>query len=181
MNRELYARLVGELGKPGLLWETGQDHESQERATLQWLPIAKLTDARIELGLSSNASWVRATPQSVTVFRSDNPCVFLLPVLEINPDELRQLLGHGLQARGLSTEFIRVFPFEVVVATGLESHSERWAGLALKWAEHLDASSRLQNALGALATNGPTQKLRHAAQKLLARQRKSGTGEQRHE
>jgi hypothetical protein len=100
--------------------------------------------------------------------------------LEVNLDEVRQLLGHGLQARGLSTEFVKVFPFEDVVATGLESHSERWVGLALKWAEQLDAS-RLQNALGALATNGSTQKLRHAAQKLLARQRKPGTGEKRHE
>lgn len=172
MNRELHTRLLGELNRPGLPWETGQNHESQGRAILQWLPIANLTEARIQLGLSSDASWVRATPQSVTAFRSDKPCVFLLPVLEVGLEETHRQLERGLHASGLSTEFLKVFPFEDVVATGLESHSERWTSLALKWAERLPTSSKLLRALQTLGTNGPTQEIRHAAQKVLARQRR---------
>jgi len=57
-----------------------------------------------------------------------------------------------------------------VVCTGLESHSERWAALALKWAEQLPTSPKLQTALRVLSTNGPTQKLRHAGQNQLAQQ-----------
>jgi hypothetical protein len=171
MNREPQAKLMGELDTPGLPWQISQDHES--RAVIKWLPIANLTQARIHLGLSSNASWVRGTQQSATIFQPGKPCVFLLPVLEVGLDELRRLLEQGLQASGLSIEFLQVFPFEDVAATGLESRSERWTGLALKWAEQLPISIRLQRALEVLKTNGPTQRIRQAAQKLLARKGRS--------
>jgi hypothetical protein len=170
MNQELQSRLLSELGRLGLPWETGENHDVHGQGTIQWLPIANLTQARVQLGVSSGASWVRATPQSIAVFSSDTPCVFLLPVLEVALDEARRLLECGLQVNGLSTDFLKAFPFEDIVATGLESNSERWTSLALRWAEQLPTSSKLQRALQTLKANGPTQKVRHAAQKLLARQ-----------
>jgi hypothetical protein len=109
----------------------------------------------------------------VIVFLPDKPCVFLLPVLEVGLEEVRCRLEQGLQASGLSAEFLKVFPFEDVVVTGLESHSEHWISLALKWAEQLPATSRIQSALQALRFTGPTQKIRHAAQELLAQQRRA--------
>jgi hypothetical protein len=171
INDELHKRLITELSRPGLPWKTSPNHESQEQATLQWLPIVNLTAARIELGLSSDARWLRATSQSVTAFSPDKSPVFLLPVLEIEFNEVRRLIERGLEAKGLFAEFVKAFPFEDVVCTGLESHSERWAALALKRAEQLPTSPKLQTALHVLATNGLTQKLRHAGQNLLARQR----------
>jgi hypothetical protein len=93
--------------------------------------------------------------------------------LEISLDDLRRALELGLQKRGLSQEFTQVFPFDDIVATGLQSHSEHWAGLALKWAEHLSNSPRLLSALAALGKDGPTQRLRHDAQRLLARWRRA--------
>jgi len=174
MNRELHERLLAELSRPGLPWKTSPNHEAQEQAGLRWLPISNLTTARIELGLSSDARWLRAASESVTAFSSDKPCVFLLPVLEVELDEARRLLARGLEASGLSAEFLKVFPFEDVVATGLQSHSEHWTSLALKWAEQLPASSKLQSAVQTLRTSGPTQRIRQAAQKLLARQRRLG-------
>lgn len=171
MNNELHKRLVAELSQQGLPWKTSPNHESQELTTLQWLPIVNLTAARIELGISSDARWLRATSQSVTAFSPDKSPVFLLPVLELEFSEVRRLIEHGLQAGGLSAEFVNIFPFEDVVCTGLESHSERWVALALKRAEQLPTSPKLQTALHVLATNGPTQKLRHAGQNLLTRQR----------
>jgi hypothetical protein len=177
MDTKLQERLISELSRPELLWKQSPNHDSQERAMLRWVPIASLTDERIQLGLSSDASWVRAASQSVIVFRSEKPCVFLLPILEVDLEDVRRLLEHGLQEKGLSREFVRVFPFEHVVITGLESHSEHWAGLALKWAEQLATSVGLQSALDALIDKGPTQQLRHAAQKLRARQRSSAAGQ----
>jgi hypothetical protein len=56
--------------------------------------------------------WVRAASQSVTVFRSEKPCVYLLPILEVDLDDVRRLLERGLQEKNLSREFVRVFPFE---------------------------------------------------------------------
>ena len=177
MNRELQERLLTELSRQGLPWKTSPNRETEAQAMLRWLSIANLTAARIELGLSSDARWVRATSQSVTVFSHDKPCVFLLPLLEVDLGEARRAVEQGLQARGLSAEFGIVFPFEDVVTTGLKSHSEHWAGLALKWAEQLPISPKLQSALKSLASNGPTQKIRHAAQKLLAQQRRLGAKE----
>jgi hypothetical protein len=177
MNTELRERLLPELSRPDLVWKQSPNHESHKGAALRWVPIANLTDARIELGLSSDAFWLRATSQSTTVFSSNKPCVFLLPILEVDLRDVRRSLEHGLQENGLSGNFVRLFPFECVVITGLESHSEHWAGLALKWAEQLAVSSRIQSALDALIAKGPTQRLRHAAQKLRARQRGSAAGE----
>jgi len=177
MNRELQERLLAKLSRHGLPWNTSPNHETEAQATLRWLSIANLTAARIELGLSSDARWVRVTSQSVTAFRDDKPCVFLLPVLEVDLGEVHRVLEQGLQAKGLSEEFSSVFPFEDVVTTGLESHSEHWTSLALKWAEQLPESPKLQSALQSLASNGPTQTIRHAAQKLLARQPRSGSKE----
>ncbi|GEM_PF-2814369 len=174
MNNELHQKLLAELSRPGLPWKTSPNRETQEQAALQWLPIANLTEARIELGISSDARWVRVAPQSVTTFSPEKSCVFLLPVLEVQLEDVSRRLERGLQASGLSSEFLKVFPFEDVVAAGLESHSEHWTSLALKWAEQLSASSKLLRALQTLRTNGPTQPIRHAAQKLLARQRRSG-------
>lgn len=173
MNPELQQQLLGELSQAGLMWNVSPNRESQGQAMLRWLPVVNLAVANIELGISSDAHWVRVNTQSVTVFNTGKPCVFLLPVLEIEILEVRNQLRRGLEARHLSTEFIKAFPFEDVVCTGLESHSEHWTALALRWAERLPISPRLQAALHILTTEGPTQKLRHVGQKLLAKQRKS--------
>ena len=173
MSREEQKRLLTELNRLGLAWMTTPSHETQGQTALRWLPVTNLAAPRIQLGLSSDARWVRATSASVTEFTEDKTCVFLLPVLEIALDEAKRLLAQGLQARGLSAEFLAAFPFESVVAEGLKSHSEHWTSLALKWAEQLPASTKLQSALHSLASSGPTQKLRHAAWKMLARQRES--------
>lgn len=143
------------------------DYEDQLRADLQWLPVVNFPSARIELGLASDGRWVVAAPHSVCAFSPDKPCVFLLPVLELDSGEARRALEQALLARRLSAEFVDLFPLEDVVATGLESHSEHWTALALKWAQQQPVSPRLQSALQTLKNNGPTQKIRHAAQKLL--------------
>lgn len=175
MNREIQEHLLAELSRPGLSWQTGPSHDTQAKATLRWLPIVNLAVPRIELGLSSDAYWVRIAPQSVSEFRPDMLPVFLLPVLEVPFVEAQRLFREALQTRGLSKDFLAVFPFEQVATTGLESDSEHWASLALEWAETMPSSQQLQDALQTLVRHGPTQELRHAAQKLLARHRKSLT------
>jgi hypothetical protein len=166
--------LVRELDRPAFLWKMSQDHDS-EGSIIRWIPIANLVHARIQLGLSSTGLWVRTTPRSVTIFEPQTPCVSLLPVLEVKLNDLRRLLGEALQRVGLSRAFVGTFPFEDVAITGLTSCSEHWSGLALKWVEQLDVSVPLEDGLAALMASGPTQRLRHSAQKLIARRRKIGT------
>jgi hypothetical protein len=169
MNIELQSKLIQALASADMLWRADWRYGSPSKPMLKWVSVTRLDKPRIELGLSSEAGWVRITEAAVTEYKPGKPCVFLLPVLEIDLGDAHRALEQGVQARGLSTEFITVFPFEEVVATGLESHSEHWAGLALKWAEQMPSTPRLQNALQTMTKSGPTQKLRHAAQKLVTR------------
>lgn len=173
MNDELHQRLLAELSQLGLPWETSQNHAANLDNRLRWLPIANLVVVRLSLGISSSAWWVALGPASVTEFKPATSCVFLLPILEISIEEARRVLEEALQAKGLPKDFLKVFPFDRIVTTGLEGHSERWATLALGWARALPESRELRTALEALAADGPTQKLRHAAQKVLSQNRRT--------
>jgi hypothetical protein len=168
MNRELRQTLVADLKRLNLPWQISSGQNEQEE--LRWIRIANLHIARIEIGLSSDAQWLRIGPHSVTRFSNGKPCVFLLPILELPFDEAFRLLERGLHAHQLSSEFLKLFPFEDVVVTGLESDSEHWTSLALKWVEQRPLSDKLMHALQMLKQNGPTQKVRHAAQKLATRE-----------
>lgn len=136
---------------------------------MSWIPVVTLDAARVRLGVSSDARWVRATQDSVAEFEPGANCVFLLPVMEVQLDEVLRRLREGLRAKALPEELLELFPLQDIVATGLESHSERWVRLALVWAEQVPASQNLIAALRKLVISGPTQRLRHAGQKLLAR------------
>lgn len=173
VNTELQQRLIAELRRPGLSWKDSRDHVTNSDNYVRWIPVANLPAARLELGLSLNAMWVRVGSGSVTEFIPDKPCVFLLPILEIPFEEAHRLLMESLQAIGLSKDFLLTFPFEDILITASDSHSERWANLMLGWAKEMPNSTRLQAALERLAADGPTQKIKHSAQQLLVRQRKA--------
>ncbi|WP_437314749.1 hypothetical protein [Sorangium sp. So ce385] len=130
-------------------------------------PVALLETARLDLGVSSDGWWVRIGDESAREFSLGKDCVYLLPILEVTPVEARQRLLEGLRAKGISEEFIELFPFEDVVATGLASQSQHWAALALGWVRIIGRSPKVERALAALADSGPTQKLRHEARRLL--------------
>jgi hypothetical protein len=167
MREEVRQKLLAELNQPGLPWQTGQNHAAKDKP-LRWIPVADLTAVRLQLGISAHAWWVVIGPGSVTEFSPGTPCVFLLPVLEVPLEEARQLMKKALSEKGLPKDLIDTFPFEGVVCTGLSSHSERWASLAIEQVKTLPHSPELGAALGALAKNGPTQALRHGAQKVIA-------------
>jgi hypothetical protein len=167
-------RLLSELHSSDLPWQTSCRHEAPEKS-LRWIPLAALETSSIQLGLSFDGWWVVPGPHTATEFRPGVRCVFLLPVLEVPLDEVRRVLAKGLQQKGLPEDLLAAFPFEDVVATGLESSSDYWVRLALTWAEQLPASEQLRDTLQTVATEGPTQKSRHAARTLLARKRRESS------
>jgi len=168
MNKESYRN---ELDRPDLQWQTSPRHEAPNES-LRWLLVADLVSSRIHLGLSSDGWWVAPGPRAATEFKPGIPLVFLLPILETPLDEARARLAEGLRQKLLTEKFLATFPFEDVVSCGLESHSNKWESLALKWAEQLPGSAKLQSVLQSAANRAATQTLRHAAQKLLASKRK---------
>ncbi|XXT18150.1 hypothetical protein WME94_48765 [Sorangium sp. So ce429] len=130
-------------------------------------PVASLETARLDLGISSDGWWVIVGEKSAREFPLGRNCVVLLPILEVTPVEARQRLLEGLRTKGIPEEFIELFPFEDVVATGLASQSQHWASLGLGWANIIERSPKIERALAELADSGPTQKLRHEGRRLL--------------
>jgi hypothetical protein len=169
---EMREKLATKLSKLELPWQVGRIHAPGE-SPLRWIPVIDLKEARLRLGISSGAWWVVIGPGSITEFKPDVQPVFLLPILELPLEKVRRLIEEALQANSLPRELINIFPFEDVINTGLKSHSERWASLALERAKTWTFSSGLAAGLEALAKSGPTQKLRHGAQKVIADYRRA--------
>ncbi len=172
MDQSDRARLAEDLRKKNLPWQIGTEHSSG--ASLKWFSVLDLASG-IKLGLSWNANWVRKGPQSVIEFAKGISPVFLLPMLEMPRDSLHEHLTAALSSMGLSKDLINALPIEDTIATALESGSEHWVGLGLDWAANSTPSERLQNEVLKLATNGPTQALRHAAKKLSGKWTRSTT------
>jgi hypothetical protein len=125
MDPERRRQLAGGLAGSPIPWKALRG--PVEGSVIRLTPVASLETARLELGISSEGWWVRTTEESAREFPAGQDCVFLLPILEVTPVEARERLLGGLRAKGMSEEFIDLFPFEEVVATGLEGQSEHWA------------------------------------------------------
>ncbi|MBJ9978334.1 hypothetical protein IAE35_23180 [Pseudomonas sp. S75] len=139
-----------------------------EGAHLHWLPVAKLCDDRFLLGLTMAGFWARLTTSGVQELRNEKNCVVFLPMIEGSPKKVRQKIIEGLKNYGLSEEFIGSLPFEEIVMTGLESQSEYWCGLALKWVLAIESSYVFKSVLEKISEAGETQKIRHTARKILS-------------
>lgn len=168
MDSEIHEQLLSELRRPHIVWRRGARHGSAGSEPIDWIPISNIHQASIQLGLSSDGRWVRVTPRSVIEMRDEEPAVFMLPVLEVTLGEFQRLIEEGLKYQGMGGQLFGTFPVQEVTITGLESHSEHWEDLALKWAPHLTLTPRLRVALEKLARQGATQQLRHAARKMVA-------------
>lgn len=166
MKDELKNELLMALSQLDAPWveKTGY---SSEGTGLNWLTVAVLSDGRFRLGLTSHGLWARSTDAVVQTVDDKSACVFFLPVLENLPEVACGKIIDGLRHYGLSEEFINLFPFEQIVIVGLNSHSEYWCTLALRWVLFIPRSDDLKDALEFLSKAGETQKIRHTAKKLF--------------
>lgn len=162
LREKLLMRLVG-LDVP---WVRKVEYDS-EGADVIWLPVAKLAGDRFLLGLTRTGFWARSTESGVQAVKDETNCIFLLPILESPPEVVRSKLIEGLKLYGLSEEFIDTFPFEKVVMAGLNSQSEYWSSLALKWVLFVSNPHVFKAELEALSESGETQRIRHAAKKIV--------------
>lgn len=138
----------------------------QEGSIIRWCPVADLESARLCVGLSFEGRWAAGCERTAREFCVEGDAVFFLPVLDVAPAYLHDQLLKGLTSRGISEEFVKMFPFEDVMVTALQSSSEHWASLALGWANASEGSAKVLAALGVAADGGPTQSIRHAARRL---------------
>lgn len=166
MTDALKEKLLMELVNLDAPWVKRNEYNS-EGSYLSWLPVAELSGGRFLLGLTTKGLWARSTESAVQTVSDETTCVYFLPVLEELPEVVRGKISDGLKCYGLSEEFIDLFPFEKVVMVGLKSQSEYWSNLALKWVLFVPRSNSLEVEVEALSKVGETQKIRHAARKLV--------------
>lgn len=166
MTDALKEKLLMELVNLDAPWVKKNEYAS-EGGYLNWLPVAEFSDGRFLLGLTSKGLWARSTEFAVQTVADEAVYVFFLPILEEAPEVVRDKMVGGLKRYGLSQEFMDTFPFEKIVVTGLKSQSEYWSNLALKWVLFVPRSNSLKVEVEALSKTGETQKIRHAARKII--------------
>lgn len=166
MTDELKENLLMQLVNLDAPWVKKNEYNSQGNY-LNWLPVAELSGGSFLLGLTTKGLWARSTESAVQAVSDETACVFFLPVLEDPPEVVRGKISDGLKRYGLSEEFMDVFPLEKIVMTGLKSQSEYWSNLALNWVLSIPRSNSLEFEVEALSKTGETQKIRHAARKII--------------
>ena len=169
----------------------------QDSPTLRVIPVAEFQQLEhpwpgvpqigtpVGIGLSESGRWVKFYRQAeghtlVIEHRPGRNAVFLLPLLEARPSEVRSHLADGLARLGLPPELGDTFPITAMVCAGLRMKSaggdspEDWVSLAFRWAEEIDTTPDLERCLQHLADHGPTAKVRQRARELAQAKRVNG-------
>ncbi|MEX2964352.1 hypothetical protein [Microbulbifer sp. TYP-18] len=140
--------------------------EGDEGRSIRWIEVVALEALGLFLGLSYNGNWIRIGKESVYEFYAGQSYMPLYPILEAVLPDVKKALKDGLKSAQLPVELLESFPFQKVALSGLNSGSEYWCNLSLKYVEQLRYDEELVDALNACSKSAPTQKLRHQAKKL---------------
>ena len=155
----------------GLPWSHSPKHGVDDGSIeIRWIQVCELPKARVRIGLSDLAEWVRIESGSATVFNGYEP--FFLPILEERFSEARETIHRSLKRLGFTGLVDEIFPFEEIVTLGLKSGSEHWVHHALEWVPELPVSDHLVGLLEVSSRSAPTQRLRHKAKRLAQRARR---------
>lgn len=146
-------------------WHTSPRHEQPDQL-VRWQQAASLDVVGLQLGLTDAGCWVVVGPSSVTELRDGTGPVFLFPLLQMSREEALSTLRAELIARNLDLGALERFPVENLILAALESGTEHWSSMALAWAEAIEPTPRVAQALTSLAESGATQAVRHRARKI---------------
>ncbi|TCI04834.1 hypothetical protein EZV61_02350 [Corallincola luteus] len=148
--------------------------DGDESKSLKWVKVVTLDTLGLLLGISSNGRWLRVGSESVYEFDSKKSFMPLYPILEVVLKDVKFAIKRGLESQQLPADLLESFPFQDVVLSGINSGSEYWCNLSLKYVEQLPCDVVISKALDLCSKNGPTQKLRHQAKKLRSRSQIKG-------
>ena len=142
--------------------------EGDESKFLKWIEVVTFGALGLLLGISCNGNWVRMGEESVYEFYAGQSYLPLYPILEAVLLDAKMSIKKGLESSQLPVELVESFPFHEVALSAMNSGSEYWCDLSLKYVGQLRYDEELVNALNVCSKNAPTQKLRHEAKKLRA-------------
>jgi len=121
-----------------------------------WPGIPRI-ETPVGLALSDRGFWVKywRDPLLAIEYQAGRSCVFLLPLLEARPQEVRARLRAGLDELTLPADLLlESFPFEETVIAGLRMETSWWRKLALRWAAEMQLTPNLRWALEQVARKG---------------------------
>jgi len=136
---------------------------------IRWIPISAALSDGLEIGIDSDGHWVYDTAEGVARVGDHGRYVHLLPALKIRRVEALKAISDALAAKSLSEDIANSFPFNAIIVEGLRARGY-WSGLAIANLEQEGTlAPEFEAPLKELVTNidQTTQKVRHAAQRLL--------------
>lgn len=145
-----------------------RDHP--ERGQIEWLYVASLRIQEVQLGFTKDGVWTVNVQGCAVKLLNLGDFVFLLSVLESPKSALELKLKTGFVALGIDPQLIETFPLTELLVSALTSRSIHWASLALEWLEQVaEPAEALKVVVRDLYRNGPTQRIRHQAKRILKR------------
>lgn len=153
--------------------------EPNARREIPWIPVvARIPGEPETVGLATEGYWLVEGRHGLHVIDRQEAYLFLFPMMERPMSDIVAEIRANPAFEGCADRIVAAFPFVDIVRTAFRGGgSPLWIKHAFGWFEDLppDARASLSDELEALLSRGPGQKLRHRAQKELARiRRESG-------
>jgi len=144
----------------------------QQWSVGKWVPVLDV-HGHVRLGISNDGKWVLQTNDTLVHLDETGHLAPLLPLLERSLSDVHSCLVQALGARNLPEALAEEFPVEELIIFGLSAWGKHWPKMALNWAEARPVTARVDAVLRRLLDGGPTQEVRHAAKRLLAKWNRS--------
>ncbi|HJV73051.1 MAG TPA: hypothetical protein VJ654_02415 [Noviherbaspirillum sp.] len=120
---------------------------------------------------SQEHGWGCITGDGPLWFKKRGIYMPLLPLLEFEHDEVRDMVENGVMQSGLAPAAAKEFPYSELITYALSWETDYWPGDAIKWLERgFPLNQETATALRHLVEDGRRgQRLRHSARALLKR------------
>jgi hypothetical protein len=143
-----------------------------ENQLVCWLPIIDLSGNDHYFGLIKEGFWVADTCDQLVKLDKNSSFVPLLPMLEFQCEDFLTELKNSFKSWGLPITMVSYFPLLEGIICGLETMSNYWAKLALKWLESCEELQMLPlipflEKLYLANNKQVSQQVRHKSQRIL--------------
>jgi hypothetical protein len=141
------------------------------RPNERWLPLVRISDSGLWIGLDEEATWVvgrRASAERLT----SEPTPAWMPLLDQDEDVRLEELTFSTERYKLPSNLvIESLPVDRVIAIALGTSSQHWVERAIRWLRHRPVPEQLLPLLDRVVTSSwASQVSRQQARQLLAEQ-----------
>ena len=165
-GKELFAAIA-----PGLDLRRGREPDAP--GEIDWIPIVRFVpDEAGMVGLAAEGYWLVEGKNGLRVIDRREAYLFLFPMMERPMQDIVAEIRANPALEGCADRIVDAFPFIDIIRAAFRGVGSNWIEYAFAWFADLPLSARttLSDELEVLcAGRGSGQKLRHRAEKELAR------------